>query len=43
MVIAKMLKENPSRPVVFLVDRVLLVLQQAEVIRAQLNGEIFVR
>lgn len=41
--IAKMLKLNPARPVVFLVDKVLLVLQQSQVIRTELQDKIFRR
>ena len=37
LVIARMLKLNPSRQVVFLVDRVLLVLQQSDYLRKELS------
>lgn len=37
LVIAHMLKLNPSRQVVFLVDRVLLVLQQSDYLRRELS------
>lgn len=37
LVIAHMLKLNPSRQVVFLVDRVLLVLQQSDYLRKELS------
>ena len=38
LVIAHMLKMNPTRQVIFLVDRVLLVLQQSEYLRKELSG-----
>ncbi len=41
--LAAMLKRNPARSAVFLVDKVLLVLQQKDVIKKQLNGQLFPR
>ena len=43
MVMAAMLSANPRRPVLFLVDKVLLVMQQAAYIKDQLSGRMFKR
>ncbi|GFO12759.1 dicer-like protein 1 [Plakobranchus ocellatus] len=43
MAIGLMLKENKTRPVLFLVDKVLLVLQQTKYICEQFEGKIFNR
>jgi hypothetical protein len=43
MVVSKMLEQNPTRQVIFLVDRGLLVLQQYQYIKRELGDIIFTR
>ncbi|RUS77047.1 hypothetical protein EGW08_015184 [Elysia chlorotica] len=43
LTIGLMLQENKTRPVLFLVDKVLLVLQQEKYIREQFAGKLFTR
>ncbi|GFR76989.1 endoribonuclease Dicer homolog 1 [Elysia marginata] len=43
LTIGLMLEENKTRPILFLVDKVLLVLQQEKYIREQLKGKKFTR
>lgn len=43
MVISRMLQLNPRHSAVFLVDKVLLALQQSKVIRQEIGDKIFDR
>ncbi|XP_013384681.1 uncharacterized protein LOC106154762 [Lingula anatina] len=43
MVVSHMLQLNPARPVVFLVDRVLLVMQQSKVLKTELGDKMYTR